>query len=95
MSIKWLIRKKESGENRLEEEKQNFWKWEKDKAGWRPGSSRPTCVSRQNLFCLGTSLVVQCLRLHDPNAEDLGLIPGQEARSHMPQLKIPHATIKT
>ena len=31
----------------------------------------------------GTSLVVQQLRLHAPIAGDMGLIPGQETRSHM------------
>ena len=31
----------------------------------------------------GTSLVVQWLRLHAPNAGRLGSIPGQGARSHM------------
>ena len=35
----------------------------------------------------GTSLVVQWLRLHPPDAEDLGSIPGQRTRSHMPQLR--------
>ena len=34
-----------------------------------------------------TSLVVQWLRLHAPNAGDLGLIPGQGTRSHMLQLR--------
>ena len=50
----------------------------------------------------GTSLVVQWLRLHAPNAGGPGLIPGQGTRSHMlqlrvrmPQIKIPHATSKT
>ena len=56
----------------------------------------------------GTSLGVQLLRLHSPNAGDVGLIPGQGARSHMPQprgrmsklkipdaAKIPHAATKT
>ncbi|TEA28872.1 hypothetical protein DBR06_SOUSAS4010089, partial [Sousa chinensis] len=49
----------------------------------------------------GTSLVVQWLRLHTPNAGSPGSIPGQGTRSHMPQLrvrvpqlKIPHATTK-
>ena len=42
----------------------------------------------------GTSLVVQRLRLHAPNAEGWGLIPGQGTRSRMPQLKIPHAALK-
>ena len=44
---------------------------------------------------LGTSLVVQWLRLHAPNARGLGSIPGQGTRSHMPQLKILHAATKT
>jgi len=35
----------------------------------------------------GTSLVVQWLRVHDPNACGLSSIPGQETRSHMPQLR--------
>ena len=43
----------------------------------------------------GTSLVVQWLRLHTPNAGGLGSIPGQGTGSHMPQLKIPHAAINT
>ena len=50
----------------------------------------------------GTSLVVQWLRLHAPNAKGLGLIPHQGTRSHrlqlivfLPQLKIPHVAIKT
>ena len=42
-----------------------------------------------------TTLVVQWLRLCAPNAGDLSSIPGQGTRSHMPQLKIPCATIKT
>ncbi|TEA23270.1 hypothetical protein DBR06_SOUSAS5510093, partial [Sousa chinensis] len=44
------------------------------------------------------SLVVQWLRLHAPNAGDLGSIPGQgtsscmsQLRAHMSQLKILHA----
>ena len=50
----------------------------------------------------GTSLVVQWLRLHSPNARGRDLIPGQGTRSHMVQirshilqLKILHATTKT
>ena len=35
----------------------------------------------------GTSLVVQWLRLHAPNAGALGLIPGQGTWFHMPQLR--------
>ncbi|TEA30366.1 hypothetical protein DBR06_SOUSAS27510003, partial [Sousa chinensis] len=47
------------------------------------------------------SLMIQWLRLCAPNAGGPGLIPGQGARSHMPQLrvhmpqlKIPHAATK-
>ena len=36
---------------------------------------------------LGTSLVVQWLRLRAPNAKDQGLVPGQGTRSHMLQLR--------
>ena len=35
-------------------------------------------------FRIGTSLVVQWLRFHAPNAGGLGSIPGQGVRSHMP-----------
>ena len=41
-----------------------------------------------------TCLVVQWLRLCAPNAGDPSSILGQGTRSHMPQLKIPHATMK-
>ena len=44
---------------------------------------------------LRTSLVVQWLRFHAPNAEGPGLIPGQGTRSHMLQLKILYAAAKT
>ena len=43
----------------------------------------------------GASLVVQWLRLCAPNAWGPSSIPGQEARLHVPQLKIPRATSKT
>ena len=36
----------------------------------------------------GTSLVVQWLGLSAPNAEGPGSVPGQETRSHMPQLRL-------
>ena len=49
----------------------------------------------------GTSPVVQWLKLYSSNAGDLGLIPGQGTKCHkpslrvwMPQLKIPHASMK-
>ena len=45
----------------------------------KPGAEQGRLVS-------GTSLVVQRLRLHAPNAGGLGSIPGQEL--------IPHATTK-
>ena len=35
----------------------------------------------------GTSLVVQWLRLHAPNAAGIGSIPGQGTRSRKPQLR--------
>ena len=44
---------------------------------------------------LGTFLAVQWLRLYTPNAEGSSPIPSQGTRSHMPQLKISHATTKT
>ena len=37
--------------------------------------------------CTGTSLVVQWLRCHTPNARGLNSIPGQGTRSHMPLLR--------
>ena len=54
-----------------------------------------------NLRSPGTSLVVQWLRLHTPNAGGQGSIPGQGTRSHMlqlrahmPQPKNPHLATK-
>ena len=43
---------------------------------------------------VGTSLVVQWLRLCAPSAEASGLIPGQETGSRMLQLKILYASTK-
>lgn len=37
---------------------------------------------------LGTSLMAQWLKLHPPNTEHPGSIPGQGARYHMPQLRV-------
>ena len=42
----------------------------------------------------GTSLVVQWLQFHAPNAEGLVSIPGYGTRSCMVQLKILYATVK-
>ena len=44
---------------------------------------------------LGTSPVVQWLRLHAPNEGGRGSIPGRGTGPHMPQLKIPHVTTET
>ena len=44
---------------------------------------------------MGTSLVVQWLRLHAPSAEGLGSITGQGTRSHTPQVKILYPATKT
>ena len=61
-------------------------------------------LPREKGATLGTSLVVQWLRLWTPNAVGLGSIPGQGTRSHMPYLrghmpqrrqKIWYATTKT
>ena len=43
---------------------------------------------------MGTSLVVQWLRLCAPNAGARGLIPGQGTKAHMLQPKISHAAMK-
>ena len=43
---------------------------------------------------VGTSLVVQWVRVRAPDAGGPGSIPGQGTRSHMPQLRSPHATTK-
>ena len=40
-------------------------------------------------------MVGQHLRLHAPNAAGWGLIPGQGTRSHLLQLKTPHAPTRT
>ena len=37
---------------------------------------------------IGTSLVVQWVRLCAPNEGGLGSIPGRGTRSHMPQLRV-------
>ena len=43
----------------------------------------------------GTSLVVQWLRLHDPNAGTSGSIPGQGTRSRMAQLRVHMPQLKS
>ena len=61
--------------------------------GFPKYSFSPTCIERlwgSRLKCrfLRTSLVVQWLKRCLPNAGDQGLIPGQETRPHMPQLRV-------
>ena len=58
----------------------------------RRGSSR---LQPPQQLRAGTSLAVQQLRLHAPNARGLGSIPDPRIRSHMPQLKILCATTRT
>ena len=68
-------------------------------SGIEPGSSalqrdsllseppgKPKRGKSQKKKDLGSSLVVQWLRLRTPNAGGLGLIPGQGTRPHMVQL---------
>jgi len=43
----------------------------------------------------GTSLEIQWLKFHVPNARGLGSIPGQGTRSHVLLLKILHVTANT
>ena len=49
----------------------------------------------KNKKVCGISLIVQWLRLRAPKAGGLGSIPVQGTTSHVPQLKILHATAKT
>ena len=60
----------------------------------RPSAPAPSIQYRENPS-LGTSLVVQWLRLCSPSAGGLDLIPGWGTRSHIRQLQIPHATMET
>ena len=59
-------------------------------------------VGSELLSDFRTSLVVQWLRHHAPNAGDMGSIPGQGTIAHMPQLsfhtlqlKMPHGTTRS
>ena len=57
-------------------------------------SSWPTELSGHETL-LGTSLVVQGVRLHAPSARGLSLVPAQGARSPMPpQRKVLHVAVK-
>ena len=52
------------------------------------------CTSHLKHPLPGTSLMIQWLRLHTPNAEGSGLIHGQGTRSHMQQLRIHMSKLK-
>ena len=60
---------------------------------------RPTSVNCSDGYFLnwvvGTSLVVQWLRLHAPSERGPGTTPGQGARAHMPQTQSLHAITET
>ena len=45
-------------------------------------------TSQSQKFVTGTFLVVQWLRIHAPNAGDMGSITGQGTRSHVRQLRV-------
>ena len=53
-----------------------------------------TCPKWSRCPSLGSSLVVQWLRVCTPNAGGSGSMPGQGTRSHILQLKILYATTK-
>lgn len=52
------------------------------------------CGEVKEAVDIGTSLLVEWLRLYASYAGALGLIPGQGTASHMLQLKISRAAIK-
>ena len=56
---------------------------------WIKTKTRPLChyIWTQSKI-IGTSPVVQSLRLWDSNAGGLGSVPGQGTRSHMPQVRV-------
>ena len=58
------------------------------KGGAREERERELWIQEEKTKTGGTSLVVQWLRLHAPNAGGLGSIPDQGTRSLRPQLKI-------
>jgi len=59
------------------------------------GSPMVCTLGKKKGSWTGIFLVVQWGRLWACDAGGLGSIPGQGTRSHMPQLKIPHAATKT
>ena len=65
-----------------------WWGSLQNRAGELPGENWGlegfSCIGKD---FQGTSLVLQWLRLHAPNAGGLGSTPGQGTRSHMLQLR--------
>ena len=56
------------------------------------GSTHQEDITIINIYAPGTSLVVQCVRLHAPNVGGPGSIPGRGTRSHVhAATKSPHA----
>ena len=70
------------------------WNFSKEKVGGKKNQSFKSERPEFKKSKAGTSLVVQWLRLHAPNAGGPGSIPSQGTRSHMPQLKILLAATK-
>ena len=57
------------------------------KGGAREERERELWIQEEKTKTGGTSLVVQWLRLHAPNAGGLGSIPSQGTRFHVLQLR--------
>ena len=77
--------------------------WQMKKVGLREvkwlAEHHTAWCTRTRFYCLqnssvGTSLVVQWLRLHAPNAADLSSIPGGGSRAHMLQLRVSTSQLK-
>ena len=69
---------------------------QKSLAGYSLWSCKKSSITEWlSTHAQGTSLAVQWLRLHAPNAGGPGSIPGQGTRSIITQLKSPRAVMKT
>ena len=62
--------------------------------GIPPASGELPEIVAYKIHSLGTSLLVQRLKFHTPNAGGPGSLACRETRSQMLQLKILHATMK-